>query len=294
MKNRKSLIAWITLIFLSMIWGSSFILMKKGLIYFSSDEVGALRIVITFLVMFPFVLKRIRRISRRQWFYIGLIGIIGSGFPPFLFAEAQTVLDSYMAGILNALTPLFTLLVGILFFGVKTRPVNGIGVVIGLAGATGLIMAQSGGNYGFHFGYASLVILATLCYATNVNMIKHFLEEVDALTITAISFFIIGWPVGLYLVFGTDFISQLSSSPESFKGLLYIAILAVFGTGLALVAFNNLVKIATPLFASSVTYLIPVVALIWGLIDYEMFEPVYFIWIILILAGIFMVNRRSV
>ena len=291
--QRNLVIAWSILIGLAVIWGTSFILIKRGLEYFSSTEVGALRISIAFLVLSPIALSRIRKITWREWKLFALVGLIGSGFPAFLFAKAQTGIDSSLAGILNSLTPLFTMIVGLSFFSLKTKWFNIAGVMIGLAGAIGLISISGGKGFEFNFQYAVYIIIATICYAINVNVVKYKLKETDALTITAFSFFTIGIPVLLYLFIFTDFLSQMASEPEAMKGLGYIGILAVVGTGLALIAFNKLVKLASPVFAASVTYLIPIVAVIWGAIDSEKMETLSFVWMGVILLGIFLVNKKK-
>lgn len=292
--SRDLFFAWIVLILLAIVWGSSFILIKKGLHYFSSTEVGALRISIAFLFLSPLALARLRSLSRRDWGYLTLVGIIGSGFPAFLFAKAQTGIDSNLAGILNSLTPLFTWLVGLSFFGLKTRWFNIAGLLIGLAGAIGLISISGGRSFEFNFQYAVYIVIATIFYATNVNIIKYRLKEVDAITITSFSFFIIGLPVIVFLLFFTDFLDRLTNDQSSFEGLGYIAILAIVGTGLALIAFNKLVKIASPIFAASVTYLIPIVAIFWGTVDGEKILPISFLWIALILTGVLLVNKKKI
>jgi drug/metabolite transporter (DMT)-like permease len=192
------------------------------------------------------------------------------------------------------LTPLFTLIIGVSFFSLKTRWFNIAGVLVGLAGAIGLISISGGRTFEFNFQYAIYIIIATVCYATNVNVVKYKLRDIDALTITVFSFFTIGLPVLIYLLLFTDFIRQISNEPEALKGLGYISILAVVGTGLALVAFNKLVKLASPVFAASVTYLIPIVAVSWGTIDGERMSAVSFIWMAVILLGIFLVNKKKI
>jgi drug/metabolite transporter (DMT)-like permease len=269
-------------------------LIKRGLDFYSSAEVGAMRISIAFIVLSPFALSRIRKLSWHDWKYLSIVGLIGSGFPAFLFAKAQTGIDSSLAGILNSLTPLFTLIVGLSFFSLKIRWFNIAGVLIGLAGAIGLVSISGGKSFEFNFQYAIYIIIATVCYATNVNLVKYKLQDVDALTITAFSFFIIGLPVLLYLLFFTEFIHQISTEPAALKGLGYIGILSVVGTALALIAFNRLVKIASPVFAASVTYLVPVVAVSWGAIDGEKMSPLSFIWMGVILLGIFLVNKKKI
>jgi len=290
--SRNLIIAWSILAGLALIWGSSFILIKRGLECFSSTEVGALRISITFLALAPMAIKRLKKITKREWKYLLMVGVIGGGFPAFLFAKAQTGIDSSLAGILNSITPLFTMVIAMSFFSLKTKWFNIAGVLIGLSGAIGLISISGGNSFEFNFQYAIYVIIATICYATNVNIVKYKLKETDALTITIFSFFIIGLPVLIYLLVFTDFINQILTEPAAIKGLGYISILAIVGTGLALIAFNKLVKIANPVFAASVTYLIPIVAVFWGTADGEKMPVTAFFWMAVILFGILLVNKK--
>ena len=294
-KPKQTYIPWLILLGLVLTWGSSFILIKQGLESFSYDSnvVGSLRIVITFLVLLPFALMKIRRIRKREWKILFVVGIISNGAPAYLFAYAQTGIDSNMAGILNSLTPLFTLLIGFTFFYLKTRWFNILGIFAGLAGAVGLIHYSGDGGFIFNFHYAVFILIATICYATAVNIIKTHLEDLDAVSITAFSFFIIGFPVTFYLFFFTDFLDLLAGSRAAWEGLGYISVLAIMGTAIALIFFNQLIKMTNALFAASVTYMIPVVAIAWGIIDGERLEWNYLIWIFLILGGVYLVNTKQ-
>ena len=289
-KQRKNLYSWSILVSLMLVWGSSFILIKKALLYFDAVEVGILRVTITFIALAPFAFRMLPKISRKMMGYIIISGVIGSFFPAILFAVAQTEIDSSLAGTLNALTPLFTLILGVSFFGQKTRWYNIIGVLIGLVGAIGLIYASSGLDFVFNLKYASLIIIATICYAFNVNWIKVYLAELNSLTITVLTFFYIGIPLLIYVLFFSEIPTKLMTDSETLKGLGYLTLLAVAGTGIALIAFNKLIKVSTPIFASSVTYMIPVVAILWGIIDGEVFKADYLIWFLLIIMGILLVN----
>ncbi len=293
MKKENILISWAILLPLVLVWGSSFILIKKSLLYFTAVEVGILRISITTIFLLPVALKTFRSIDRKHRIYLTISGTIGSFIPSFMFAIAQTGINSLLAGILNSLTPLFTLLLGLIFFRLRATWYNTLGVFIGLLGAMGLIYA-SGGDQGFAFNikYASLIFIATICYAFNVNFIKTYLKHINSLTITALTFFYIGVPSTIYVLFFSDIPTKLLMDSENLAGFGYISILAIAGTGIALIAFNKLIKISSPVFASSVTYLIPVIAIIWGIIDGEIFKPVYILWFVLILAGVLLVNTK--
>jgi drug/metabolite transporter (DMT)-like permease len=284
-------IHWLALLLLVLVWGSSFILIKRGLVSFSSMEVGALRIAMSFLVLSPFVIKHLKKVPRRKMIYFILAGIIGNGLPPFLFAKAQTVIDSYMAGVLNSLTPLFTLLVGVLFFGIRTRWLNVLGVGIGLGGAIGLLTASNGAHLN-NIWYGLYAVAAAVCYAVNMNLIKQYLSDFDALTITSVVFMFIGIPSLVYLFAGTDIVNTLASDPKAWESLGYISILAVLGTAVAMIIHNWLIKQTSALFTSTVTYLMPVVSIAWGVIDSESFLLVYMLWISLILIGVYLANKK--
>lgn len=275
-----------------LVWGSSFILIKKSLLYFTGPEVGFLRIMITFLFLSPLVYKTLKKIDKKHYWLLGISGVVGSLLPALLFAISETGIDSAIAGTLNSLTPLFTLLIGLMFFKLTTRWYNVLGVIIGLMGAVGLIMANSGGNLHVNIFYASLVVIASILYAINVNLVKTFFQGISSLDITVLSFFFIGMPVLIYVAFFTRVPHMLWSAPHVWEGMGYLSILSVLGTGVALIAYNQLIKWSTPVFASSVTYLIPIVAILWGVLDGEKFTISYVLWILLILGGVFLVNAR--
>ncbi len=291
-KSRKGLHSWAILFALVLVWGSSFILIKKSLLYFNPLEVGLLRIVITFLFLFPLALKKISKINRKHKYYLVISGVIGSLMPSLLFAYAQSGIDSGLAGSLNSLTPLFTLFIGLVFFSLRSRWYNIVGVFIGLIGALGLIYVSGDSGFIFNLKYAGLVVIATICYAFNVNFIKTYLKDVDSISITVFTFFFIGFPATLFILFFTDVPGKLIHEPGVWAGMGYLSILSIVGTGLALMIFNKLIKITSPVFASSVTYLIPVVAIIWGIVDGEVLKAAYFLWFLLILLGVFLVNAK--
>ncbi len=283
---------WIILLTLVIVWGSSFILMKRGLEVFSSTEVGAMRISITFIFLFPFFLRNFKTVERKHWKLIALSGLLGNGIPAFLFAKAQTGIDSSLAGILNSLSPLFTLIVGISFFNQKTKWFNVAGVFIGLIGAIGLLAISGKANFNSNFSYGIYIIIATILYSVNINIIKKYLTGINSVTFTSFAFFCIGVPATIYL-FSTDFIFRLQTNEKGTESFIYIIILAVLGTALAGVAYNYLIKISSVLFAASVTYMIPVIALLWGIFDGEQFKITYVVWIALILLGVFLVNIKK-
>lgn len=290
-ENKPVLIDWLVLIALMLIWGSSFILIKRGLEVFSSVQLGALRVSISFLALLPLAVTRIRKIKKKNIHLFIIAGLLGNGIPAFLFAKAQTGMDSYMAGILNSLTPLFTLIAGVLFFSRHTRFINVFGVIIGLIGAIGLLSVAGAGSFSLNIGPASLVIIATICYAFQMNFIKNYLTGYDPITIASVAFIFIGVPSLIFLTASTDFLQLMTNMPGSWEGLGYVSILAIFGTSIAIIANFWLIKRTSAMFSSSVTYLMPIVSTMWGIVDGESFLIGFAIWIVIILAGVYMANR---
>ena len=284
---------WITLIFLSLIWGSSFILMKKGLRSYSHDQVAALRIFISFLAFLPFGIKNLKKVTKENIYSLLVVGFVGSTIPAFLFTKAQTNIDSALAGILNSITPLFTLIIGLIFYKSTAKLINAVGIFLGLIGALGLIMyTSSGSNILGNVNYYGLyVVLATICYGINVNQVKYKIKGLNGLELTSMAFMFVGPFAGTYLLF-TDFSFALSTN-DYMLNLGYIAILAVIGTVMALVIFNTLIQYTSALFGASVTYIIPIFAIAWGIFDGEKITIIQFLWIGLILAGVYLVNKRK-
>jgi drug/metabolite transporter (DMT)-like permease len=198
-----------------------------------------------------------------------------------------------MAGVLNSLTPLFTLVAGLLFFGTRTRWLNVLGVVVGLAGAIGLLTAVNDPRLGNGILYGLYAVAGAVCYAFNMNIIKRYLGGFDAITITSVIFVFIGIPASIYLIAGTGFVHKLVNQPESWASLGYVAILAIVGTALSLIIHNWLIRRTSALFASSVTYMMPIVSIVWGILDGETFLLFYLAWITLILVGVYLANRPN-
>lgn len=288
----KKIVNWCILISLALIWGSSFILMKRGMVVYTSGEVGALRIFIAFLVLSPLIFKHVKREHLKYWpAFLGM-GMLGNFLPAFLFTKAETGLSSSLTGMLNSLTPLFTLLLGVLLFRAKTKLLNGIGILIGFVGAVGLLIAGKSEDVDNNLAYGLYVVIATVCYALSVNIIKKFLNEVPPITATVWAMMFIGPIAGIYLFSATDFTEHLQNHPQALSSLGYIGILAVFGTAISVIIFNILIRNTNALFASSVTYLIPIVAMGWGIVDGEGVLIQHFIWIGVILLGVYLVNKK--
>ncbi len=286
----KSIKNYIVLILLAIIWGSSFILMKRGLEVYSYTQVAALRLFIAFISLAPFLFKAVKVVQKKHFVPIIIMAFFGNGVPAFLFTKAQTQLDSSLVGILNSLVPLFTLLLGIYFFKTKPSKTNIVGIIIGLCGAVFLTYSTMGEGVQIN-SYMYLVILATVMYAISINVIKKYLQDVDALSVTTLAFAIIG-PLSLFYIFSPDFFT-VSMSNEGIEALLYIALLAVVGTSSAVVIFNKLINRSSAIFASSVTYLIPIVAILWGVFDGETVTFIHLISVVIILSGVYLVNKKN-
>lgn len=280
---------WFYLGLLSIIWGSSFILIKKGLTGFSPIQLGSLRIVFAATFLLLVASKSLWSIPKKLWPWVLLSGLCGSFFPSFLFAFAETKIDSATASILNATTPLFALLLGLFLFKIRTTWMQFLGVLIGLIGTIGLIYFSTNTSKSNDYAYALLVLVATFCYATNVNLIKSKLHSIPATTLATANFAVLLVPA--IVIFTTESLRMPDAFAKiSAQVLWYVLILGVLCTGLALVWFNRLIQMTTPVFASSVTYTIPVVALIWGVIDGESIGWLQILSMLVIFSGVFVVQ----
>jgi len=284
---------WLYLFILSLIWGSSFILIKKALLGLTPYQLGALRVVITGIFLFLMGFKTIKTIKTADWKWLIISGILGSFIPSFFFAIAETEIDSAVVSVLNSLVPLNAILLGFAVFKITSTKRQIIGVIIGFIGTTLLILKGSDLNPDQNYWYAIFVILSTLMYATNVNIIKKYLQHVKPLTIATGNFVGIFIPSIIVLLF-TDFFSEETFNQPDFKmAMVYITVLSFFGTALAKILFNKLVQMSTPVFASSVTYLMPIVALMWGFLDGETFSWLQAIASVIILLGVYLSHKNQ-
>ncbi|MFT4855510.1 MAG: drug/metabolite transporter (DMT)-like permease [Algoriphagus sp.] len=294
-QSDSNLVNWVFLIVLALIWGSSFILIKRGLEVFSPGEVGAYRIVAAATFLLPLSLPRIKTLNRKQIQNLLLVGLVGSFIPAFLFAKAQTQLSSSLTGVLNALTPLFVVLIGALFFSSKITLRNGIGLGIAFIGVVILVTVKEGADFGTFSAinaYAFFVILACICYGFNLNLIKFRFEKLKPIEITAISLLVVLPMALIYLIAGTDFSYKVTQVDGALEALGYLTLLGVFGTAIALILFNIMVKKVTAVFASSVTYFIPIVAIFWGVLDGEVLLLGHYVGIAAVILGVWFGNRK--
>ena len=281
---------WILLVALALIWGSSFILIKRGLAGLNPFQLGSLRIVFAALFLAIIGLKSITTIPSYKWKYIGLTALFGTFLPVYLFSIAQTEIDSSISSILNSLTPLNTLILGVLIFGLQLKRAQVIAVIIGLIGSALLILNGALNHPEQNYFYAILVIIASLSYALNVHLIKKYLSDLSPLSITTGNFMILFFPA-MIVLYTSGFFDVIHAEKVQ-HSVLFILVLGVVGTGIANIIFFKLIQMSTPVFATTVTYLIPVVAFFWGMVDNEMLTPVQILGAFIVLIGVYLSAKK--
>ena len=281
---------WVYLIALALVWGSSFILIKRGLLGLTPMQLGSLRIIVAAIFLLLIGFKSLFKIPLYQWKYIALTATLGTFIPAFLFSIAQTQIDSSVSAILNSLTPLNTMILGGLAFGLSFKRSQVFGVIIGLLGTFLLIINGAMHHPEQNYYYAILIIIASICYAINVNLIKKYLSDLSPLSITTGNFLVLLFPALIILFFSGFF--EVIAVERVQESILYIVVLGVVGTGIANIIFFKTIQISSPVFATSVTYLIPVVAFSWGLLDNEMLTPVQFLGAFIILIGVYLSAKK--
>jgi len=283
---------WFYLIALSLIWGSSFILIKKALVGLEASQLGSLRIIFSSIFIFLIAWRNIFKIKKTEWKWITISAFLGSFFPAFLFAFAEKEIDSSVASIINSIVPLNTLILGMIIFKIESTKRQIIGVLIGFFGTYLLISSGLKLNPDQNYNYAGLVILCSFLYALNVNIIKKYLQHLSALTITVGHFTAIIFPAVLVFLF-SDFEFSSLEKDEVKTSIFYVFILALFGTALAKIIFNKLIKISSPVFASSVTYSMLIISIFWGIVDGEKFSIYQLIATFIIVFGVILTNKKS-
>jgi len=281
---------WFLLIILALIWGSSFILIKKGLVALTPYQLGSLRMIFASLFLLVIGFRKLPEIPLDKWKFMALTALLGIFIPAYLFAIAETKIGSSITGVLNALTPLNSLILGGLLFGLNFRRTQILGVAIGFFGSLLLVFTGNDAQTTTHFGYVFIVFIATLCYGLNVNILKKYLSDMSSLTIATGNSATMILPAFAILrctgFFGAVHIPAVQHS------MLFIMVLGVFGTGVANLLFFRLIQISSTVFATSVTYLIPIVAFFWGLVDNEMLSAMQFVGACIILFGIYLSSKK--
>ncbi len=293
MKNNHKILAWVIFALLGIVWGSSFILIKKSLLAFSPVQVALGRVFITSIAFLPVVFRKLSRLKTKDlWFFV-IIALAGNAIPAFLYALAETKIESGVAGLLNALTPIFTLLIGIWFFKHRKVPLTQkIGVLTGFLGAAMIILYHTGTDIKLSY-WSLLIVLATALYGLSGNVVEtHLKNRYDALSIAGIPFTFMLLPVAVLLL-KTDVVHVLQTNPDALISSLALLVLSLVGTFMASVLFFKMLEISDAVFASSVSYIIPVVALFWGVMDDEHFSIWHVVSLCMILIGVYLIKRGS-
>jgi drug/metabolite transporter (DMT)-like permease len=292
----KELRNWILLLILACVWGSSFILMKKGMEaedgtpVFSDAQVGALRMFLASSALLPLGIRYLGKInSLKSLLALSIVGFSGNFFPAFLFTYAESGISSGFAGMLNSFTPIFTILIGLAVFKAKLTAIQLIGILVGTVGIYFLVMAGQGVSMTGNWSHVGAVILATLLYGISLNTIKYTLQQFTALEITSLAFTIIFLP-SLFAVWNFDAVTTLNTNPNAPESLVFIGILALIGTALAVILFNRLISSSSAIFASSVTYFIPIVAVLIGFNFGEKISLGQVLAMCVILSGVSLIN----
>ncbi len=289
MMNPK-LINWGLYVLLCIIWGSSFILMKEGLTKLNAWEVAALRMLSAGIILIPFAFKAFTEVKRKDLPVLLLSGLLGSFIPAILFCVAETRIDSALAGILNALTPFFVILVGISFFQAAFIWKKLLGVCVGFAGMIILFLKKGIHLEGTHMLYSSLILAATFCYGLNVNIISHYLKHINSMHIATIAFVSL-IPFALVLLLIQVFFYHPFQQASVLWAVAASSILGIIGTAFASILFYMLLKRAGALFSSMVTYGIPFVAVGWGLLAGETITALQIGGLLIILSGVYIANK---
>lgn len=289
--SKGPLQAWILLVLIALTWGTSFILIKKALYTFSALEVAAGRLFLASLFFIPVMVKTRHKITRDRYPYLIISATTGYVIPAYLFALAGTRLNSSLSGMLNSLSPLCTLVIGVFFFAQPRRPLQIVGILMGLIGSSFLIFSKDMGALNISDPYAFLILGATVLYGININTIQKYLSHLPSLAMTAWTYAFIS-PVTFVILLARGFFPKFVEAENS-QASMFLLGLGILSSGLASVMFNRTVQLASGLFAASVTYLIPIVAIGWGIFDDERISIQQYVGMGIILTGIYLVNRRD-
>ena len=283
---------WFYLAILSLIWGSSFILIKKGLVGLNSVQLASLRMIFAASVIYIYSYNSIKKIPKKSWKWIVITAYLGTFFPVYLISYGQTEIESGLASIITTVTPINTLIIGIIFFSLTFSIKQLLGLFIGLVGAVLLLYEASETNLNSNIYFSFFIYLTTVGYAASVNLIKKYLTNIPPEAVTAGIFLSISPPAIIVLYF-SDFTDLNFQDPVILKSIFFVLVLGVFGSAIAQTLFNKFVKISSPIFASAVTYTMPVVAIFWALIDGEILSIMQFFATAIILIGVYLVNKRK-
>jgi drug/metabolite transporter (DMT)-like permease len=269
--------------------------MKKGMFaedgtaIFSSEQVGSLRMLIAALALLPISINKLKILTWKNVFPLAIVGFCGNFFPAFLFSYAETGISSGLAGMLNSFTPIFTIIIGFLFFKTKLTNKQIIGTVIGTLGIIALVLTGKTASLNGDWDHILAIVLATLLYAISLTTIKNKLSNFNSFEITSLAFLII-FPFSIGGFFLTDTLQTFKSNPLAYQGIFFIIILSIVGTALAVVLFNRIIAFSSALFASSVTYFIPIVAVLIGFTFGETINLWQVLSMLIVLSGVIIAN----
>ena len=286
-KNR-----WFLLGILAITWGSSFIMIKRSLLVLSPYQIGSIRVAVSGLLLMFIGFPAIRRMPKKYLGWLILAGALGNFFPLFLFPLAQTKVSSALTGILDSVVPVFVLIFGFIFFKINSKLIQSVGALIGFIGAAILMYFSDPSSDASSIGYSLLVILGAACYAAAAVIIKQKLQDVPSMDLSAAVFTIWMFPA-LIILFFSGFFQEFENNAATWEGLGYLAVLTVIGTALAMILYYRLIQLSSAVFASTVAYLLPLVAVTWGLLDGEHFSLWYAVGGALIFAGIYMIQEKN-
>ena len=294
MEKSNPPLAWVLLVLLSLIWGAAYFLIKHAIKVFDPLEMGMLRMSVATIVLFPIVVRDIRKLQRKDIPLLLLVGLTGNLLPAALFPLAQRTLSSAEAGVLNSLSPVFILIVSYLLFGKRYPLINVIGILVGMAGAIVLIVGGAGGEISFDgkTGGALFVVGATICYAISSNFAKHHFSHLPPERLSAFAITFLGIPTMIYMFGFTDVTHDITTHPDGWTALAYVAVLGAIMTALAVVLFYKMLQISSLVFASTVTYTSPIVVTTIALFDHEVLGWNHVLGLAVILVGVFLVNRK--
>ena len=280
------------LLALSLVWGSSFILIKKALLAFDPIDLACMRISISAIAFVPILYLQRKKVPWKDWKLFLAVGLTGSGVPAFMYLIAQTNINSTVSGLLNSLTPIWTLIIGIIIFKNKMDASKTIGVLIGFLGAALLMIFSKSEGENTNLWYGFFIVLGTLCYGVSGNMVKHYFQNVKSIIISATSFCLIGPPAIVYLLYkGT--LTSIEWNQEQVYSFGAVLLLSLIGTVLATIIFYKLIQDTNAVFGSSVAYIMPLVAMGWGFVDGEAIGLVVILSMILILSGVYLIKKPS-
>ncbi len=282
--------SFIILGILSIVWGSSFILIKKALIAFEPFDLACMRLGIAAISFTPVLIYHRKKIPWKRWKTFLAVGITGSGVPAFMYFLAQTNINSMISGLLNSLVPIWTLLIGVFIFKLQINFYKVLGVILGLLGAVALMVFSENSGSNSDLWYGLFVVVGTLCYGVSGNLVKHYFQNVESVIISATSFFLVGIPPLILLIYNGR-LAQISFTPSEVYSLGAIFILSIVGTVLATILFYKLIQETNAVFGSSVAYLMPIVATLWGVFDGESIGWIIVFSMVLILSGVYLIRK---